>query len=506
MSEALIVPPGLEPLTLASSVVNARLVGASRETKLFMSDLLSYEVEGAEQTFAFKAKQWNGRSSLFDFSTATFPAGFTHMVARELRRRGHPINHVTKQAPAPLGPEIGTHDPLGYGFTERYDYQLETVRRLVRHKRMIARIATGGGKSNVAVLAFSTLRRMTLFLTTRGSLMYQMKENFENAGFTPGVIGDSILQPRKGVNVGMVQTIASWLKEPLADDTSDEANKQRERRRRMIDLLHKVEFVIGEEAHESGSDSYYEILNHCVNAHYRLALTATPFMRPDGEANMRLQATFGSIGIDVTEKLLIERGILATPFFKFLQTPMPALLRRATKWPTCRDIGIVENVGRNHLAVTDAIKASKRGRTALILVQQKKHGHLLRKMLDDAEMRSTFIYGENDQAERKQALNGLANRELDVLIGSTILDVGVDVPSVGNIILAGGGKGEVQHRQRIGRGLREKKVGDNNCFITDFDDQCNRTLSDHSATRRAIILNTPGFVEGVLSPGEEFGY
>ena len=42
-----------------------------------------------------------------------------------------------------------------------------------------------------------------------------------------------------------------------------------------------------------------------------------------------------------------------------------------------------------------------------------------------------------------------------------ILDVGVDVPSVGCIILAGGGKAEVANRQRIGRGLRAKKLGPN---------------------------------------------
>lgn len=124
----------------------------------------------------------------------------------------------------------------------------------------------------------------------------------------------------------------------------------------MIELLHKVEFVIGEEAHEAGGNSYYEILKHCVNAPYRLALTATPFMRDDAEANMRLQAAFGPIGIDISEKLLIDRGILAKPFFRFVNTPVPALLRRSTKWPTCRDIGIVENTDRNKMMAVEAIE------------------------------------------------------------------------------------------------------------------------------------------------------
>lgn len=496
----------LEAVTVASSVINARLVGASRETKLFVSELLSYEVEGAEQSVAFKSGQWSGRSSFFDFRTGNFPAGFTHMVVKELRRRGHPVHLAVKEAPAPLGPEVGSFDPLGYGFSERYDYQPETVRRLLRHKRMIARIATGGGKSNIAILSFASIRRMTLFLTTRGALMYQMKENFENAGFTPGVIGDTILKPRRGVNVAMVQTIASWLAEPLEGDTSEAANKQRERRRRMIELLHQVEFVIGEEAHEAGGNSYYDILSHCVNAHYRLALTATPFMRADEEANMRLQAAFGSIGIDVSEKLLIDRGILATPYFKFIETPQPAMLRRTTRWPTCYDIGVVENVGRNRLIAEDAIRASKHGRSALTLVQRKKHGGILEQMLKDAGVQCAFIFGENAQYERTEVLRDFASRKLEVVIASTIFDVGVDVPAVGNVIMAGAGKAEVGHRQRIGRGLREKKFGPNNCFITDFRDECNRTLQDHAATRMGIVASTPGFAEGILPPRADFVY
>jgi superfamily II DNA or RNA helicase len=57
----------------------------------------------------------------------------------------------------------------------------------------------------------------------------------------------------------------------------------------------------------------------------------------------------------------------------------------------------------------------------------------------------------------KKKLKSLAVGEIDVLVGSTILDVGVDVPSVGAVIIAGGGKAEVEFRQRVGRGYEQKK-------------------------------------------------
>ena len=153
----------LEKLTLASSIVNAKIVGASRETKLLISDLLSYEVEGHEHSSLFKSHAWDVRSSFFDFKTCTFPAGFSNFVASKLRAAGYEVQLAFKQAPPPQGPAPGDTDPLGYGFAERYDYQLETVRRLLRYKRMIARVATGGGKSNIAILSYASIRRMTLY-------------------------------------------------------------------------------------------------------------------------------------------------------------------------------------------------------------------------------------------------------------------------------------------------------------------------------------------------------
>jgi superfamily II DNA or RNA helicase len=84
--------------------------------------------------------------------------------------------------------------------------------------------------------------------------------------------------------------------------------------------------------------------------------------------------------------------------------------------------------------------------------------------------------------------------------------VGVDVPAIGQIILAGGGKAEVALRQRVGRGLRAKKIGTNCCFIVDFSDATNTNLIKHSRQRREIIESTPGFAEGILPGGEDFNF
>ena len=123
---------------------------------------------------------------------------------------------------------------------------------------------------------------------------------------------------------------------------------------------------------------------------------------------------------------------------------------------------------------------------------------MLKTMMEDVGLRTEFIFGESNKKTRQENLDKLKTGEINVLIGSTILDVGVDVPAVGMVILAGAGKTEVALRQRIGRGLRAKKSGPNVCFVIDFDDPWSKHTATHALMRRNVILNTPGFAEGMV--------
>lgn len=539
---------------MVSNAVHARLVDPSKEVRLFVSDVLSYAVEGYEHMT--KRPGWDGRSSFFSFKTNSFPAGFVHMVKRKLSQAGFQIQHVTRPLPEPLGPEFPSVD--SFGFDERYSYQMDTVRKLEKHGMIIAQLATGAGKSRVARLAYARIKRKTLFLTTRGALMYQFAEAcVESFGEKEvGIVGDSIWQADRPLICGMVQTLAARLAnytedelierhllaqaerekkeqdaltarlakakksteertaamrqlkkeqagkrlsdDELAAQISKKMAQQHKNRTETLELLKDVEFVIAEEAHEAGGNSYFDLMQACVNANYRLALTATPFMRPDAESNMRLMAVSGGIGIRVTEKQLIDLGILATPIFQICRTQKPEKLFRSSAYTRAYDIGIVQHDWRNKRMVAECIRMSRYGLTTMILVQRRAHGDRLLELLSKVNMRAEFINGDDDAAARKRALGKLGTGEINVLIGTNILDVGVDVPSVGCIILGGGGKAEVANRQRIGRGLRAKKSGPNICFVLDFMDEHNQHLQGHAIQRREIITSTPGFAENLL--------
>lgn len=372
-------------------------------------------------------------------------------------------------------------------------------------------VTHNSGKSHICEIAFSRIRRPTLFLTTRSLLMYQMKNTVERDFKIPvSIIGDGEFGLEGDENklglftVATVQTLMSRLSEPDPRETKAAKQQKLYIRKRTIELLKMFEFIILEEAHEVSAGGYYEVCKYCTNAAYRLALTATPFMKEDEEANMRLMASSGPIGIRINEKQLIDCGILAKPYFKTIHlTQKPKKLYKSTKWASAYRLGIVLNEERNAKIVEEAKKAQKYGLSVMCLVQQKDHGKILDQMMKKAGLRSNFIFGEDKAEERQKRLTQLKNHEIDVLIGSTILDVGVDVPAVGMVILAGAGKAQVANRQRIGRGLRAKKNGPNVCFVVDFDDPFNEHLYVHALARKRIILMTPGFNEGFV---DEFPY
>lgn len=505
-----------QTVQIAHNAVAAKLVNPTPEIRNLVNALLSYKVEGAEYSSAYGSGGWNGMSTFFSYANDQFPAGFVPFIRDELAKRSVMAQIIRKPLPEPRGPVLPIVDEFGHS-DARYDYQMEAVNRLVHYGSGIAQVATGGGKSRICRLAYARIARPTLFLTTRSVLADQMKDAFEETFETDvammgdgqfGVITKSGRKINKLTNftVAMVQTLASWLEDPDPKQAPEKQMKQAMRQKQMKEILSRFEFVVIEEAHEVSGAGFYRVMNACVNAHYRLALTATPFMKGATEDNMRLMAVSGQVFIHVTEQMLIERGILATPYFKYISSlPKPGVLRRTTGFQKAYKEGISENVYRNQAILYEAKRARDHKLPVIVLVGHKRHGELLNEMMCQSGVQSEWIYGESSKAERKAALGRLKSGETQALIGSTIMDVGVDVPAVGMVILAGGGKAEVALRQRVGRGLRAKK-GANVCFIVDFCDEHNVHLQEHAAMRIGIIRATPGFAENILPNGADFDY
>lgn len=509
---------------LARNAVIAKLIDPPKEAAAFVSSLLSYEVES--NGFG----SWSGKSSFYDVNRNTFPAGFAYLAQQELTKIGHNVNLIARPHAEPLGPYDPIVDEFGNDNPD-YDYQIKALRQVEKHGAGIIRVATGGGKSKIAKLIMARYRRMTLFLTTRGILLYQMDDQLKEIGLNTGQVGDGEMRIVRGVNLGMVQTLVQALEVPNIDaeiravvksihlSKNKDENLSREeivkiakerfeaktkRRNDVIKFLEMIEVVIGEEAHEAGGTSYYEILRHCKNATIRVALTATPFMKDSAADNMRLMAAFGPVLIDIPEKLLIERGILAKPIFKFVDSQAPAKLHKSSPFERGYKLGYIENQHMLDDMLHDALLAAQHKLPTLTLIARKAHGEAVLDFYRAHGLRFEFLKGEDKQAARREQLDNLVTGKLDGVIGTTILDVGVDVPAIGLVQLAGGMKAEVSLRQRIGRGLRRKKLVANVSFIADYSCNLNNSLRDHASQRYNIIKRTPGFAEGILPANQDF--
>jgi superfamily II DNA or RNA helicase len=468
-------------ISIASNAISAKLIDADDEARLIVSDTLSYYELGYENTWSFKNGSWDGTNTMFHWDTAMFPVGFLDAVNARLAKEGYSVRNLAKPLPAPLGELPDTLG--GFAYTDKYDYQWRGVTELEKRGRMIARLATGAGKTFLAALCYTRIKRNTLILTKRKPLMYQFVERLETFGYEAGVIGDTRSTINSDLTVAMSQTVRNRI---------DEGDPE------ILAYLKTVEFIIGEEAHEISDDSYWKVIKHCPNAYYKLALTATPFMKDGSEANMKLLGAFGPVGLNVSEKLLIDRGVNATPKIKFVSYENTGKLRFNSNYQRSVELGITNSDSRNNAILEQALLAKQRGLPILTLIARQEHGKVLEALFTSRGIRTKFIFGDSSQKKRKEGLEELARGDIDALIGSTILDVGVDVPMIGCLILAGGGKAEVGFRQRIGRGLRSKPTGPNICLVVDFMDEHNVHLNDHFRERLKIIRETPGFAENLV--------
>lgn len=424
-------------------------------------EVTSYPVEGAHFSPTYKKGLWDGRKHLFRANTGAFPTGLLCEVERVLRVAGVEVT-VHDHRPS-LAPKGGTFDLDGVTL---YDYQADAVQKAVDAKQGILRIATNGGKTECACAITKYLGLQTLFVVTTRELLYQARERFiKRLGVSEeevGIIGDGHWKPGTWVTIATVDTLESRLD-----------------RQECQDLLQNTEVLFVDECHHAGSETWYQVCMLC-NANYRYGLSGTPMDRTDG-ANLRLLAAIGPIIVDISNKFLVERGVSAKTHIIFSKITQP-VLKKKLAYASAYKQGVVDNEHAHQLILDWTKCFYKEGLSTLILVEEIAHGRALDEALwtnvDGEFIPHLFIHGEEDTDTRSQALKDFGERRLPVLIASTILDEGVDVPTIDAMILAGSRKSRIKTMQRLGRGLRGKKL-----IAVEFANFTNDYLLRHSLQR-----------------------
>jgi superfamily II DNA or RNA helicase len=424
----------------------------------------SYPVEGAQFSKAYRRGLWDGRKHLLKKATGAFPTGLVPVVLRVCEDASVPVvieDH--REEPTPQNSGFSLH---GISMTGKYAYQLDACEKAVKAKQGILKMATNAGKTEVSAAIVNHLGLRTLFIVTTRELMYQAQaryiERLQSDSASIGIVGDGHWSPGSWVTIATVGTLSSRLNTQECQD-----------------LLASTEILFLDEAHHTGSEELFTVTTLCP-AFYRYGMSGTPLDRTDG-ANLRLIAATGELIVNVSNKFLVENGISARANIIWDKITTP-LLGKRTAYPTAYKKGISENPELLQRVVDWTRVFMQQGLSTLILVEEISQG----KILDDylwtkAEgdfIPHQFIYGAESTDVRKNALEDFGARRLPVLIASTIVDEGVDVPTIDALILAGSRKSRIRTMQRLGRGLRGK-----NLIVVEFANFCHDYLLKHSMTR-----------------------
>ncbi|KKK66942.1 hypothetical protein LCGC14_2959020, partial [marine sediment metagenome] len=222
------------------------------------------------------------------------------------------------------------------------------------------------------------------------------------------------------------------------------------------------------------------------NSRFKFGMSATP-SREDN-ADLLIEGAVGKKIVDITATQLIKNNFLVEPVIYLLDIPKMDGLK--DNYQSVYKNYIVENDIRNNKIVSAANKLAASGRKVLILIKNIRHGEiLLEKFGTDSVIR--FVRGELKSEERNEIKESFIRDDFQILIASSVYDMGIDIPMLDSLILACGGKSVGKLFQRVGRVIRPYP-GKKNAIVVDFIDNAKYLLS-HTAARIDIYRTEAGF-------------
>lgn len=450
---------------------------------------LSFKVQGAEHTKVYKLGKWDGIRRIMS-RNLTFPYGLLERVKVYYTNHNKVVTIDNRRPVKSSGEPLNIYSKLVAMGKAPYDYQMEVAKVTTDKDCGIIRVATGGGKSLIATLMIAQFGKSTIIYVVGKDLLHQMHKFLtEVFQMDIGIVGDGLCDI-KNINVVSVWTVGQALgmkkSSIITDGGTDEAVTDRSKYADILDMMRSVKVHIFDECHLAACDTIQEI-SRSINPEHLYGMSASPWR--DDNADLLIESIFGSKIVDIPASQLIEGGFLVQPIIKFIKLT-PRRYPKATKYPSVYKDYIIDNPERNNHIIAGAKSLVEQGYQTLVLYSRIAHGKYLHKEISKT-MPCLLLSGKDSSKKREDAKMKLESGEINCIVASTIFDIGVDLPSLSGLIIAGGGKSSVRALQRIGRVIR-KYPGKQYAAILDFVDQA-RYLKVHSEIRHRIYASERGF-------------
>ena len=351
-------------------------------------------------------------------------------------------------------------------------HQSRSVDVFVRRGQGLVVFPCGGGKTVVGLAAIGALKLSTLVLVHTRDLRDQWIEGArEQLGVEAVRIGSRLSSDRPSLAVGMLAGLAQ----------------------RSTRLLREwgqgFGFCIVDECHHAPARTIQRVIG-CMAARYRLGLTATPD-RDDGQGGL-VRAVVGPVLYQATVPDLVAVGRLVLPTVQQIETGRVypkaesySQLLAAVRDDVWRTKGIAKVIERD---VSGGLRV-------IALTLRVRHCIELAARVRALGVAAVEMHGKTPRKKRRAALADFRSGAVDVLVGTTVADEGLDVPAADSVHIAMPSRANGAAAQRTGRVIRA--APNKRPIVREYVDE-NPKARRHWLERRRVYVATYG--EGIFAP------
>lgn len=375
-----------------------------------------------------------------------------------------------------------------------YDYQIDAIKEMLIHKHGVINAATGAGKTEIMCGFIEILKDLnnnkyptTLILEPTLELLNGIKKRFKSYKIPINDYRESRMIMSNKVNIGHPTSIVNDLK----------ADKR---------ILNKVEVQLMDECHHSSCKTWQSPAMNMENLLYSFGLSATfvSHYHKNGKhiddfsyEELKRIGTCGQIIYNIEAKELIKDKHLAYPKLVILDNkadePMPEE-SIDYNWQNVKKIRM-QSIKRTKIIAETACILAKHNRKVIILmnvldwgrsilkeIYNLGYGNVARNCFGGRKYEKINKRTGKIEVEYNDVLEMFNKNKINVIIGSSCLQEGIDLSCVDCCILSQGGRGDRTSLQSIGRAMRKSKTGKYG-YIVDINDSQDRMLNNQYRER-----------------------
>jgi superfamily II DNA or RNA helicase len=242
--------------------------------------------------------------------------------------------------------------------------------------------------------------------------------------------------------------------------------------------------LILDEVHHAAANTWHEINQRAEHIYHRYGYTGTHYR--SGEDALAMHAVLGEVIADIPLAELIAGGYLAVPRVLWVKHSKGRAKLPTGNFAALYKAGIAEYEPRNAAVINIAGALRDHGEHTIVLTRRRAHADMLGKAIE-----GSIVVKGGEGPQTAGAIRDFLAGRYSVLIGTTVIGEGVDLPRASALVYAAGGNGGVQMMQSYFRpltGHAGKSIG----RIYDLWDSHSELLRKQSADRMQFARDQLG--------------